>query len=92
MKIIKYTLTPEGKVPEYVIDGGYLPANNNGISPQDLDLIGVTKNSAPENSFANEAALLTYIQDKNFTFIDSISDQVIPQATVASSIWSKLGS
>ena len=40
MKIIKYTLLGNGKVPESMVDGGYFPKPNGGQSPQDYDLIG----------------------------------------------------
>ena len=89
--MIKYTLTSSGTIPEYIVDGGYLPVNNNGTWPQDLDLIGVANDSATENSFIDEDALLSYIQEKNLTFINSITEQVTSQTAVASSIWSKLG-
>ena len=91
MKMIKYVLTPEGTIPEYVTDGGYFAWANGGTSPQDLDLVGVANDSASETSFANEAALLTYCQEKNFVFKNSITEEITPLETVVSSIWSKLG-
>ena len=89
--MIKYVLTPEGTIPEYVTDGGYLAWANGGTSPQDLDLVGVANDSATEDSFANEAALLAYAQSKNFEFKNPITEEVIPIETVVSHLWSKLG-
>ena len=89
--MIKYVLTPEGTIPEYVTDGGYFAWANGGTSPQDLDLVGVANDSATETGFANEAALLAYCQEKNFVFKDPITEEIIPTETVVSSIWSKLG-
>lgn len=48
MKLIKYTLTPEGTIPEYVVDGGYLAVANSGASPQDWDLVGVANDDAAQ--------------------------------------------
>jgi hypothetical protein len=91
MKMIKYVLTPQGTIPDYVVDGGYLAWANGGTSPQDLDLVGVANDSATETSFANQAALLAYAQEKNFEFRTTITNEIIPLETVISSIWSKLG-
>jgi hypothetical protein len=62
MKLIKYTLTPEGTIPEYVVDGGYLAVANSGASPQDLDLVGVAKMMLQQEGFANKAALLPMLK------------------------------
>jgi hypothetical protein len=91
MKLIKYTLNADGTIPDYVTDGGYLAAVNASASPQDLDLVGVATDAAPQTGFVNEAALLAYCQEKNFEFKDPITEEVIPLETVVSSIWSKLG-
>jgi hypothetical protein len=91
MKLIKYTLNADGTIPDYVTDGGYLAAANGSASPQDLDLIGVATDAAPQTAIASEAALLAYCQSKNFEFKDPITEEVIPLETVVSTIWSKLG-
>ena len=91
MKLIKYTLNADGTIPDYVTDGCYLAAVNASASPQDLDLVGVATDAAPQTGFANEAALLAYCQEKNFEFKNPITEEVIPLETVVSSIWSKLG-
>ena len=44
MKIIRYTLLANGKVPEAMFDGGYFPKPNREQSPQDYDLIGYSRN------------------------------------------------
>lgn len=89
--MIKYVLTPEGTIPEYVIDGGYLAWENSGTSPQNLDLVGVANDLATEDSFADEAALLAYVQSKNFEFKNPITEEIIPAETIVSTFWSKLG-
>jgi hypothetical protein len=90
MKLIIYTLLPDGTVPNYVLDGGYLACVNNNTSPQDLDLIGVATDEAEETSFANEPELLAYVKLKNLQFIDSLTDKPIKQETIVSYIWNKL--
>jgi hypothetical protein len=91
MKLVIYTLTPEGTIPDYIIDGGYFGWKNNNTSPQDLDLIGVATDDAPQDGFANETALVAYAQEKGFTFVNPNTKEVIPLETVVSIIWSKLG-
>jgi len=91
MKLVIYNLNADGTIPEYITDGGYLATSNSNPSPQDLDLVGVAIDAAPQSGFANEVALLAYAQEKNFTFKDPITEEVIPLETVVSSIWSKLG-
>jgi hypothetical protein len=91
MKMIKYVLTPEGTIPDYIVDGGYLAVANSGTWPQNLDLVGVANDSATETSFANQAALLAYAQEKNLEFKSTITNEIIPLETVISSLWSKLG-
>jgi hypothetical protein len=91
MKLVIYNLNTDGTIPDYIIDGGYLTSGNNNPAPQDLDLVGVATDAAPQTAIASEAALLAYCQSKNFTFKDPITEEVTPLDTVVSSIWSKLG-
>lgn len=90
MKLIKYTLNSDGTIPSYVTDGGYLAVANANSSPQDLDLVGVANDDAPQEGFANEAALLSYAEEKNLEFKDPITEEIIPLETIISSIWGKL--
>ena len=91
MKLIKYTLTAEGTIPEYVTDGGYLPVENNKAWPQNLDLIGVAIDTAPQSGFANKEDLLAYAQSKNLTFTDATNNEVVPLAIIVNDIWNRLG-
>jgi hypothetical protein len=90
MKLVVYNLNPDGTIPDYVIDGGYLVAPNDNLPPQDLDLIGVATDAAPQSGFVDEAELLTYAQSKNLVFLNPITQEVIPLETVVLPIWSKL--
>ena len=91
MKLVIYNLNDNGTIPDYIIDGGYFAIKNNKNSPQDYDLVGVAIDEINENVFVNENALLEYVQEKNLTFTNPITNQLIPSETVVSSIWSKLG-
>ena len=90
MKMIKYTLNADGTIPDYVLDGGYLAVVNANPSPQDLDLIGVANDNAPQAGYANEAALLAYAEEKNIEVMNPITEEIIPLETVISAMWSKL--
>jgi len=91
MKIIKYTLTPEGTVPIYVVDGGYLAIKNNNTYPQNYDIVGIATDTATEENFLNETALLAYLQDNNFIFKNPHTEVVTPLETVVSDMWKTLG-
>ena len=91
MKLIKYTLTAQGTIPEYVVEGGYLAVPNGGASPQDLDLIGIANNNAPQAGFANKAALIAYIESKGIEFKNPITEESITVSTFVDTLWAKLG-
>ena len=61
MNIIKYNLNKNGTIPDYIIDGGYFPKQNNNKSPQDLDLIGLSNNTGLEN-YTNKTDFEDYIK------------------------------
>ena len=90
MKLVKYTLNSDGTIPSYVTDGGYLAVANANSSPQDLDLVGVANDDAPQEGFADEAALLSYAEANNFEFKNPVTQEITPLETVISSIWNKL--
>lgn len=92
MKLIKYTLTKEGTIPGYVVDGGYFAVQNNKSWPQNLDLIGIANDSATEESFANKVSLLAYVQEKGFTYKVPYTDEVIPLETVVDLLWEQFTS
>ena len=90
MKLIKYTLTPEGTIPEYVTDGGYLHLDNNNAWPQNLDLVGVANDDAPQEGFADKEALLNYLNEKNLVYKNSITDEIVLNQTIVDGFWAKL--
>jgi hypothetical protein len=90
MKIVTYTLKTDGTIPDYIVDGGYFASPNSNDSPQDFDIVGVAYDDAPGRVFASEVELLSYVQDKNFSFIDLFTKESIPLETVVFQFWSKL--
>ena len=90
MKVITYTLTPEGTIPNYIINGGQFPVENNKDFPQNLDLVGAAMDNALEEGFSDEAALLEYVENKGFTFTDFITEEVIPLEIMVNRVWAKI--
>ena len=90
MKLIKYTLTADGTIPHYVIDGGYLAVSNDKITPQNWDLIGVATDEASEVGFATEADLLEYAQDLDLHFTNSLTNEPVSLEIIVGQIWDKL--
>lgn len=86
MKVIRYTLTADGHVPSYVVDGGYLASPSGQPSPQDWLLVGLARNSAAEPAFADEAEFTTYATEVLAGAVDPDGDPVDP-AAVAAAIW-----
>jgi hypothetical protein len=91
MKIVVYTLTNEGIIPDYVIDGGYLAWDNGGVSPQNLDLVGLATDEAPQEGFVDQNALTNYVEQKGFIFKDLLTLETISSEVIVSELWAKLG-
>ena len=94
-KIIKYNLESNGKIPNYIADGGYYPKANGGSSPQDWDLIGATIDGSDETGLgelANKAAIKSYLDTYtgDWTQDDGSGGQeAFDQDAAATHIWSK---
>jgi hypothetical protein len=94
MKVVEYTLTANGEVPSFVIDGGYFGTPNGNGSPQDWTLIGVATDDAPGVVYATEQELADHLsvvgadwlvhnpQDDSYTPFDPVAS--------ASLLWAKL--
>lgn len=89
MKLVIYTLNSDGTTPSYIVDGGYLPSDNGGEFPQNLNLVGLATSEAIQNGFNSQLELLSYAQKENIKPIDKIVQ--VSLETIVSSIWSKLG-
>lgn len=89
MKLIIYTLNPDGTIPDYVIDGGYFAASNKNESPQDFDLVGIATNEANQIGFVDKESLINYVAEKNFASINVLTDKPINMQTIIDYLWSK---
>ncbi len=90
MKLAIYNLNIDGTVPDFIIDGGYLPFNNGNDAPQDYDLIGVANEDAGVISFEGKGSLLAYIQDKGFVFTDPATNQNSNLQSIVDELWQKI--
>jgi hypothetical protein len=90
MKLVIYTLNENGTVPDFIVDGGYLPVLNENKSPQNYNLIGISEDDSYENAFMNENSLVSYISESGLSFTDPDTNEVIPIEEIANSIWNKL--
>lgn len=64
-KIVRYTLTAEGAIPEEIHHGGFSTKDNGGTPPQDYDYIGATKDGSSFSGlevYTSKAKLLTYLK------------------------------
>ena len=71
MKIIKYRLLANGKVPQSMVDGGYFPKHDGGQSPQDYDLIGYSLGWSGLGEFSNKQDFESYIKSFNNDSLDN---------------------
>ena len=61
MKVIRYTLLGNGKVPSAMVDGGYFGKSNGGQSPQDFDYIGLSLGWTGLEKYTTKADFENYI-------------------------------
>jgi hypothetical protein len=95
MNLIKYTLTKDGKTPNFIIEGGYFPIKNNNQSPEDYTFIGLSQKT--ENKFNTYEELLNYLKTHtdNDNYTDTPYDHVNPNTPFdytkhAVNLWSKI--
>lgn len=90
MKIVVYVLNEDGTIPEYIVDGGYLPTQNSNESPQDFDFVGIANDEAPQNGFSNINELIEYIESNDFPLMNPITEQTNSKEYIAQEIWNKM--
>jgi len=88
MKMIKYTLLVNGKVPESMLDGGYFPKPNGGQSPQDYDLIGFSLGWTGLEEFTTKVEFETYIKSFCFDYTE-INGTTFYIQDIIDNMWSK---
>ena len=89
MKIIKYTLLINGKIPKSIIDGGYFPKPNGGQSPQDYDLVGLSHGWTGLGEFTDKNEFENYVKSFCFDFIDTTTNSTISIQSIIDDIWNK---
>lgn len=93
MNAVIYQLTPSGKTPSKIIDGGYFPKANNNDSPQDFDFIGISNSTT--NKINSKQKLIEYLNEFTkdwISYSDVTTNKGIKfnQITEANNFWSKL--
>jgi len=90
MKLIIYTLTKDGKTPNYIIDGGYFLKKNDKKPPQDYDMIGLSNSNDGIKELKTKAQLLKYIEFAKEHKVSRPTLVKIDLVEQADSIWEKL--
>ena len=62
MKLIRYTLLPNGTIPDYVIDGGHFAKLNSNDPPQDNDLIGFSESNTGLEEYTVKSDFENYVK------------------------------
>jgi hypothetical protein len=90
MKVIAYTLTASGEIPEYITDGGYFAKDGSKPFPQNLILVGVANNDAPETAISTETELANYVATYNPTIYNPELRQDETAAVVVAKWWERV--
>lgn len=90
MKLIKYVLNEDGTIPEYIIDGGYYPAQNSNQPPQDLTLIGLVDDIVPGESFSSPEEIKNYLISIGGEEWKDIENNSIDLEFSANQLWQKV--
>ena len=75
MKVIRYTLLYNGKVPQSVTDGGYFVKSNGGESPQDYDIIGLTNGWTGLEEYKTKLDFENYIKSFLSDYTDPVTNE-----------------
>jgi len=89
MKVIRYTLLRNGKVPSSMIDGGYFPKLTKNGSPQDYDLIGLSLGWTGLEEYKNKADLETYLNSFITDYINPLNGHITLKQDRIDNIWNK---
>lgn len=79
MKLVIYQLTESGRIPDYIVDGGY-------FHNADYDLVGVATEDAPQDALSKES-FIEYVTTFCKDFIDPITEEITPVALIAENFW-----
>tara|TARA_R110000823_G_scaffold312599_2_gene439378 strand:+ start:75 stop:353 length:279 start_codon:yes stop_codon:yes gene_type:complete len=89
MKIIRYTLTLDGKIPNGVIDGGYFIKYNLGKSPKDYDMIGLSFEWTGLEEYTTKLSFENYIKSFTFDYIDPVTNEITLVQDLIDGFWDK---
>ena len=88
MKVIRYTLLNNGKVPSSIVDGGYFVKFNGGESPQDYDLIGFSLDLEGLEFYTTKTKLGNYIKSFMTDYEDEKGKLILIQDEI-DKIWNR---
>ena len=89
MKVIRYTLLPNGKIPTNVIDGGYFIKSNGGKSPQDYDLIGLSLDWIGIEEYTTKAIFEVYVKSFRTDYVHEITNETVLIQDIINDFWNK---
>jgi hypothetical protein len=89
MKLIRYTLLPNGVIPDYVIDGGHFAKLNSNDPPQDNDLIGFSESNTGLEEYTVKSDFENYVKSFNPDYIESFNEKEYLQDKI-DSMWDRI--
>ena len=91
MKLIRYTLTADGKVPNEIINGGFFAKSNGNQSPQDYDLIGYSVSWTGLEEYTDKTTFENYIKSFNSDATNPDTGETSIVQDLIDNIWSNKG-
>lgn len=86
MKVVRYTLLKSGKIPKRIVSGGFFPKPNGRASPQDYDLIGLSKGWPGIQEFTTKLEFETHVK----SFYKLYLDHPIPLQELLDGFWNRI--
>jgi hypothetical protein len=90
MKVIRYTLLNNGKVPSAMVDGGYFVKHNGGESPQDYDLIGLSLGWTGLEEYTTKISFENYVKSFMTDYTDEIRNETVLIQDLIDQFWNRL--
>ena len=90
MKIIRYTLLANGKVPSNMVDGGYLIKYNGGESPQDYDMIGLSLGWNGLEEYTTKISFENYVKSFMTDYTEVLTGDIILIQDLIDQFWNRL--
>lgn len=94
MKIVEYTLNPDGTIPSSVRDGGYFAVANDLESPQDWVFMGLADDETPFVAFESHEDLTAKLAEVSGDWLYHSHSEDKPEpfdpVKAAAFLWGKL--